>query len=102
MQPGVLQMDPVSVFEVVQKRACLPVRSRSFSPFSFVFPALFLTTKSFKASVNWDPIDKTVLAFEQIDENGKSWRSGAVVEQKYLKQWFIRSTAFSKVALGGS
>jgi hypothetical protein len=50
-----------------------------------------------KALVNWDPVDKTVLAFEQIDENGKSWRSGAVVEKKYLKQWFIRSTALSKV-----
>jgi leucyl-tRNA synthetase len=51
----------------------------------------------YKALVNWDPVDKTVLAFEQIDENGKSWRSGAAVEQKYLKQWFIRSTALSKV-----
>jgi leucyl-tRNA synthetase len=47
--------------------------------------------------VNWDPVDKTVLAYEQIDEKGRSWRSGAVVERKYMKQWFIRSTAFAKV-----
>ena len=38
-----------------------------------------------------------VLAFEQIDENGNSWRSGAKIEKKYLKQWFIKSTYFTKV-----
>lgn len=49
-----------------------------------------------KALVNWDPLDQTVLADEQIDENGLSWRSGAKVEKKYLRQWFLRTTAFSK------
>lgn len=49
-----------------------------------------------KAFVNWDPIDKTVLADEQVDHDGKSWRSGAKVEKKLLKQWFIRTTRFSK------
>jgi leucyl-tRNA synthetase len=38
-----------------------------------------------------------VLAFEQIDENGKSWRSGATVEKRYLKQWFVKSRNFTKV-----
>ncbi|KAK2577540.1 hypothetical protein KPH14_003624 [Odynerus spinipes] len=51
--------------------------------------------------VNWDPVDKTVLAEEQVDVNNKSWRSGAKVERKLLKQWFIRTTAFAKSLLDG-
>ncbi len=49
-----------------------------------------------EASVNWDPIDKTVLANEQVDEEGKSWRSGATVEKKNLKQWFLEITRYSR------
>ncbi|XP_065443177.1 leucine--tRNA ligase, mitochondrial isoform X2 [Chrysemys picta bellii] len=52
-----------------------------------------------EAMVNWDPVDQTVLANEQVDENGCSWRSGAKVEQKYLRQWFIKTTVYAKAML---
>ncbi|XP_034191466.2 leucyl-tRNA synthetase, mitochondrial [Osmia lignaria lignaria] len=48
-----------------------------------------------EAYVNWDPIDETVLAEEQVDENNCSWRSGAKVEKRLLNQWFIRTTPFA-------
>ena len=48
--------------------------------------------------VNWDPIDKTVLANEQVID-GKGWRSGAIVERKKLNQWFFKITKFSKELL---
>ncbi len=48
-----------------------------------------------ESEVNWDPIDNTVLANEQVDSDGKSWRSGAVVEKKLLKQWFLRITNYA-------
>lgn len=44
--------------------------------------------------VNWDPVDMTVLANEQVVD-GKGWRSGAVVERKKLSQWFLRITDFA-------
>jgi leucyl-tRNA synthetase len=48
--------------------------------------------------VNWDPIDQTVLANEQVI-NGKGWRSGATVERKKLNQWFFNITKFSNELL---
>jgi len=48
--------------------------------------------------VNWDPIDQTVLANEQVID-GKGWRSGAVIERKKLNQWFFKITKFSKELL---
>lgn len=54
-----------------------------------------------KGLVNWDPVDMTVLANEQIDEKGCSWRSGAKVQQKYLTQWYLRTTVFSESLLAG-
>ena len=50
--------------------------------------------------VNWDPIDQTVLANEQVID-GKGWRSGAVVERKKLNQWFFNISKFSDELLNG-
>ena len=47
-----------------------------------------------ESEVNWDPVDKTVLANEQVID-GKGWRSGAEVERKKIPQWFLRITKYS-------
>jgi leucyl-tRNA synthetase len=49
--------------------------------------------------VNWDPIDQTVLANEQVDGDGRSWRSGAIVEKKALKQWYFKITDYAEQLL---
>ncbi len=50
------------------------------------------------AVVNWDPVDMTVLANEQV-ENGRGWRSGALVERRELTQWFFKISDFSEELL---
>ena len=50
--------------------------------------------------VNWDPVDQTVLANEQVID-GKGWRSGAIVERKKLNQWFFNISKFSQELLDG-
>jgi leucyl-tRNA synthetase len=50
--------------------------------------------------VNWDPVDQTVLANEQVVD-GKGWRSGAIVERKKLNQWFFNISRFSEDLLEG-
>ena len=50
--------------------------------------------------VNWDPVDETVLANEQVID-GKGWRSGATVERKKLSQWFFKISHFSEELLKG-
>jgi leucyl-tRNA synthetase len=50
--------------------------------------------------VNWDPVDQTVLANEQVID-GKGWRSGAEVERRKLNQWFFKITAFAEELLAG-
>ncbi len=53
-----------------------------------------------ESSVNWDPVDMTVLANEQVID-GRGWRSGAPVEKKSLSQWFLRITDFADDLLDG-
>lgn len=52
------------------------------------------------AKVNWDPVDNTVLANEQVID-GKGWRSGAVVEQRDMDQWFFKITHYAEELLEG-
>ena len=51
------------------------------------------------APVNWDPVDQTVLANEQVID-GRGWRSGAVVERKEIPQWFLKITDYGEELLG--
>lgn len=51
-----------------------------------------------EAEVNWDPVDQTVLANEQVVD-GRGWRSGALVERRKIPQWFIRITAYAQELL---
>ena len=53
-----------------------------------------------ESSVNWDPVDMTVLANEQVID-GRGWRSGALVEKKKLNQWFLKITDFAEDLLDG-
>ncbi|MDX1554535.1 MAG: leucine--tRNA ligase [Xanthomonadales bacterium] len=52
------------------------------------------------AEVNWDPVDQTVLANEQVVD-GRGWRSGAVVERKSIPQWFLKITDYAEELLNG-
>ncbi|MXP47740.1 leucine--tRNA ligase [Altererythrobacter luteolus] len=53
-----------------------------------------------ESTVNWDPVDNTVLANEQVID-GKGWRSGAEVEKRKLNQWFLKITDFAEELLDG-
>lgn len=53
-----------------------------------------------KATVNWDPVDQTVLANEQVID-GKGWRSGALVERREINQWFLKITDYADDLLKG-
>src|SRR5215216_6664823 len=53
-----------------------------------------------ESEVNWDPVDMTVLANEQVID-GKGWRSGAVIERRKLSQWFLKITQFADELLEG-
>ena len=53
-----------------------------------------------EAEVNWDPVDQTVLANEQVVE-GRGWRSGAPVERRRVPQWFLRITDYAEELLAG-
>ena len=64
------------------------------------FIAMFNNGLAYKkeSEVNWDPVDQTVLANEQVID-GRGWRSGAEVEKKYLSQWFLKTSKYSEELL---
>lgn len=64
----------------------------------WIFLQLFKHNLAYQkeAFVNWDPVDQTVLADEQVDALGRSWRSGAKVERKLMKQWFLKITHYAE------
>ena len=51
------------------------------------------------AVVNWDPVEQTVLANEQVDSEGRGWRSGALVERREIPQWFLKITDYAEELL---
>ncbi len=51
--------------------------------------------------VNWDPVEQTVLANEQVSPDGRGWRSGALVEKKEIPQWFFKITSYAQELLDG-
>jgi len=65
-----------------------------------IFSIFFKNNLAYKKEsyVNWDPVDKTVLANEQVID-GRGWRSGAIVERKKLGQWFLRISTYSEKLL---
>jgi leucyl-tRNA synthetase len=67
-----------------------------------VFLKLFQKGLAYRKTswVNWDPVDQTVLANEQVIE-GRGWRSGALVERREIPQWFLRITAYTEELLAG-
>ena len=80
------------------------LRSRLLPPPAEAVPGL-ATAKGLayrkSSKVNWDPVDHTVLANEQVID-GRGWRSGALVEQRELTQWFFKITALFRRAAGGA
>ena len=67
----------------------------------WLFTRLFEQEVAYRreSEVNWDPVDRTVLANEQVID-GRGWRSGAVVERRKIPQWFLRITDFAEELLG--
>ena len=68
----------------------------------WLFTRLFKKGVVYKknAMVNWDPVDQTVLANEQVID-GRGWRSGALVERKEIPQWFLKITDYAEELLQG-
>lgn len=68
----------------------------------WLFIQLFKRGLAYKknALVNWDPVDNTVLANEQVVD-GRGWRSGALVEQRNISQWFLKITDYAEELLSG-
>ena len=82
-----------------EEASCLPSYFKFEQKMFLDFLAKGIAYKK-ESIVNWDPVDNTVLANEQVIE-GKGWRSGALVEKRLLSQWFLKISAFSEELLEG-
>lgn len=82
-----------------EQATCLPDYYRHEQEFFISFWENGLAYQK-ESYVNWDPVDHTVLANEQIID-GRGWRSGALVEKRKLQQWFLRITDFAGELLAG-
>ena len=78
---------------------CLPEYYKHEQKFFLQFLKKGLAYRK-EAVVNWDPVDNTVLANEQVID-GRGWRSGALVERRTLSQWFLKITHYAEDLLGG-
>ncbi len=78
---------------------CLPEYYKHEQEFFLKFLKYGLAYRK-EAEVNWDPVDNTVLANEQVID-GRGWRSGALVERRKLSQWFLRISDFAEDLLAG-
>ncbi len=80
------------------------LRSRLLPPPAEAVPRLAgrrASSTARSSKVNWDPVDQTVLANEQVID-GRGWRSGALVEQRELTQWFFKITDYADDLLAGA
>src|SRR4029078_4348598 len=78
---------------------CLPEYYQHEQAFFLAFLKAGLAYRK-EAAVNWDPVDNTVLANEQVVD-GRGWRSGALVERRKLSQWFLRISNYADELLQG-
>ena len=78
------------------KREIITCKPEYYRWEQWLFTKLFEKGLAYKknAIVNWDPVDQTVLANEQVVD-GRGWRSGALVEQREISQWFLKITAYA-------
>ena len=91
---GQLQAMGLSLDWAREIATCDPAYYKHQQKLFLDFLAAGLVTRK-KSKVNWDPVDQTVLANEQVID-GRGWRSGALVEQRELTQWFLKITDYSE------
>lgn len=93
------QLEQTMLLNIDWSREIATCDLRYYKWTQWLFLQLFRAGLAYKrlAYVNWDPVDQTVLADELVDNEGRSWRSGAFVEKQLLRQWYFKTSFYSKV-----